>query len=716
MSKQFKFKKPDEKPQVPTPILLDSDSDEPREFKKRRVESPEINYSTSFLKEMDKEVETNPKMQIMKKQRELGGIQVQLDKLHAQAATLRAEISSLESYISEQEGLLLHLKPFNEPEWSTTLFPWSRDIQRLAKERFNITAFRHRQVEVINATLSGKDVFYIAPTGGGKSLTFQLPAILAQTTGFAVKGKTHLPQFTLVISPLLSLSKDQIIELEQVNVKARMLCGETGKQEAKDIFQETLAGSETPIMVLFVTPEKIKKSKSFLSHLEKCYRANRIARIVVDEAHCASQFGHDFRPDYLQLGSLRTIMPGLPMLCLSATCPPSLLNSCMNILGLRSADVVGKEHGTLVISTDLRRSNLHYEVLSLASQTKHEQVVKMVVKWIRKQAVRFHQAGIHKSPDSIPQGLVYCLTKADCESFAQALRQEGIKAGFYHSEVDGDDKEKVHKLWRQDKLQVICATPAFGLGISLPHVRFVVHTAPPPTLDRYYQESGRVGRDLKPASCLLVYRRSEWSRVWNLCSDDFKRAKTGISLVRRYCEETKECRVCLMERSFGNGSVVAGREPCKNCDVCQGLVASEWDVSSIAVATLENLVAFYDHHSQFKVKKSGDRLTFLKLMDFGGGRGLAKHRSTIQELRDPPKSVGGKKVTRLVLETMLMELIRLGYVQEEFSVNGYTTNVYLAPTESGRRFCRMYAMTPESLIVRIVDSNAIEEDIEEIDD
>ncbi|KAH9687597.1 ATP-dependent DNA helicase q1 [Citrus sinensis] len=281
--------------------------------------------------------------------------------------------------------------------WSGT-FEWDSRADDARLNVFGIPAYRANQREIINAVLSGRDVLVIMAAGGGKSLCYQLPAVLRE--GIA-----------LVVSPLLSLIQDQVMCLAALGIPAHMLTSTTSKEDEKFIYK-ALEKGEGELKMLYVTPEKISKSKRFMSKLEKCHHAGRLSLISIDEAHCCSQWGHDFRPDYKNLGILKTQFPDVPMMALTATATQKVQNDLMEMLHIRKCIKFVREKSS---------------------------VGKVVIDEIAKY--------IQESYPNSESGIVYCFSRKECEQVAQELRQRGISADYYHADMDINAREKVHMRW-----------------------------------------------------------------------------------------------------------------------------------------------------------------------------------------------------------------------------------------------------------------------------
>nr|XP_043624534.1 ATP-dependent DNA helicase Q-like 4A isoform X2 [Erigeron canadensis] len=446
----------------------------------------------------------------------------------------------------------------DDKKWSNRDFSWTKKLEAKNKKVFGNHSFRPNQREVINATMSGKDVFVLMPTGGGKSLTYQLPAVICRGV-------------TLVISPLVSLIQDQIMHLLQANIPAAYLSANMEWSEQQEILRELCSG-HCSYKLLYVTPEKVAKSDALLRQLENLYARELLDRIVIDEAHCVSQWGHDFRPDYQGLGILKQKFPKVPVLALTATATASVKEDVVQALGL--VDCV-------IFRQSFNRPNLRYSVIP-----KTKKCVEDIDKFIKDS--HFDECGI-----------IYCLSRNDCEKVAEKLQDFGHKAAFYHGSMDPDKRASVQKMWSKDEINIICATVAFGMGINKPDVRFVIHHSLPKSIEGYHQECGRAGRDGQHSSCVLYYSYSDYIRVKHMLShgsvEQTSFANSGRvletnaeNLLRMvsYCENDVDCRRHLQLVHFGEKFDPAScRKTCDNCFSTQSLV--DKDVTGIAKHLVE---------------------------------------------------------------------------------------------------------------------------------
>ncbi|XP_059679968.1 recQ-like DNA helicase BLM [Gavia stellata] len=398
-------------------------------------------------------------------------------------------------------------------------FSHSEEMMNIFHKKFGLHCFRTNQLEAINAALLGEDCFILMPTGGGKSLCYQLPACVSAGV-------------TIVISPLRSLIIDQVQKLKTLDIAATYLTGDRTDADASKIYMQ-LSKKDPVIKLLYVTPEKVCASSRLMSALENLYDRKLLARFVIDEAHCVSQWGHDFRQDYKRLNMLRKKFRSVPMMALTATANPRVQKDIQNQLEMLKPQV---------FTMSFNRHNLKYDVLP----KKPKKVAMDCLEWIKK----YHP---HDS------GIIYCLSRHECDTTAAILQKEGLAALAYHAGLPDSNRDLVQKKWiNQEGCQVICATIAFGMGIDKPDVRYVIHASLPKSIEGYYQESGRAGRDGEMSHCLLFYSYSDVTRLRRLILME----KDGNSHTRQthfnnlysmvhYCENVVDCRRIQLLAYFG---------------------------------------------------------------------------------------------------------------------------------------------------------------------
>lgn len=351
-------------------------------------------------------------------------------------------------------------------------FDFSRELTRVFNNSFGLKKFRTNQLEVINAACLKKDCFVLMPTGGGKSICYQLPAVVNDGV-------------TIVISPLRSLIQDQVAKLHFLGIPAESLTGDTSVETTRSIYDDLRSG-EPSLKLLYLTPEKISASPALMEIFHSLDSNGKLARFVIDEAHCVSQWGHDFRPDYKRLSVLRDNFPSVPIMALTATATPRVSVDILQQLGLKNAKR---------FIQSFNRPNLKFEVRLKQKNSLDEIITLITTNFCNK------------------SGIVYCLSRNECETLADLFKKNRIKAAAYHAGMTDEKRAKIQNDWTNNVVKVICATIAFGMGIDKPDVRFVIHFSMPKSIEGYYQESGRAGRDNERSYCYLYYSHNDINRL-----------------------------------------------------------------------------------------------------------------------------------------------------------------------------------------------------------
>jgi ATP-dependent DNA helicase RecQ len=466
----------------------------------------------------------------------------------------------------------------------STLF--DADPRTALKHHFGFDEFRPHQERIVLDVLAGRDVFALLPTGGGKSLCFQLPAIMS-------------PGLTVVVSPLIALMKDQVDAMTSAGIPATFLNSSLSSDEARVRLRDLHAGR---YRLLYIAPERAALPNT-VADLQRW----NVTRFAIDEAHCISEWGHDFRPEYRRLAALRSAFPGVPMLALTATATERVRGDIVASLGLRDPQIY-------VASFD--RPNLTYRVVP------RESAVKQLVRYVRE-----------RSKES---GIVYASSRKSVERLAATLRESGIAALPYHAGLEPGERAYNQERFVRDDAKVICATIAFGMGIDKSNVRYVVHYDLPKSLESYYQETGRAGRDGLAADCTLFFGAGDVAKMASRFEDKEpgERAAGLAALAKmRAFAEGPDCRRATLLAHFGE--TLAG--PCSGCDNCDAPRA-RYDGTLLAQKFLSNVVRVrasggfavgLNHLVDVLVGKKNEKITRWNhdaLSTFGIGRDLARER------------------------------------------------------------------------------------------
>jgi ATP-dependent DNA helicase RecQ len=512
----------------------------------------------------------------------------------------------------------------------------SKELQTL-KKYFGYTEFRPLQADIINHTLNGLDSLVLMPTGGGKSLCFQLPAIVKEG-------------MCIVVSPLISLMKDQVDSLRSNGIESEFLNSSLNHEEQNLIERKCLSGL---VKILYVSPEKIL-SNGFLFFLKRL----NINLFAIDEAHCISSWGHDFRPEYTKLSIIKENFQNTPIMALTATADKLTRRDIVNQLNLYN-------HQMFISSFD--RPNISLSVLPGQNR------IKSIINFIMS---RRNSSGI-----------IYCLSRKTCESTAQKLKDVGINAEYYHAGLSSDERNDVQERFIKDETQVICATIAFGMGINKPDVRWVIHYNLPKNLEGYYQEIGRAGRDNLKSEAVLFYTFADIMNLKKMLEDSGQKELQNVKLERmQQYAESMICRRKILINYFGESF----NENCNNCDICKnpptyidGTVITQKALSAIWWLSKDN-------------KKVSQGI----LIDILRG---AHKREILDNNYNSIKTYGaGKDISYLDWQNYLTQILNLGFIDI-----AYDENYILKFTESSKK------VLSGEISVNLIDAKKYKEIIEE---
>lgn len=480
------------------------------------------------------------------------------------------------------------------------------DLNATLKTSFGFDSFRPGQEAVVRDAMAAKDVLAIMPTGGGKSLCFQLPAVMQEGV-------------TLVVSPLIALMQDQVRLLQDNGIAATFINSSLGGTE---ISARTAALLRGEYKLLYLAPERLLTAEFSQGVLPRLKASPGIAAIVIDEAHCVSEWGHDFRPEYRQLSTLRRRYPEIPMLAFTATATPRVRTDIVQQLALREP---------AIHVASFNRPNLHYAV--------------------RPKNKRTYDDLLGRARESDSAGIVYCLSRKRVDELAGKLRADGVSALPYHAGLEAEERRRNQDAFIRDDARIIVATIAFGMGINKPDVRWVVHYDLPRTLESYYQESGRAGRDGDPAQCILYFSPADIRTAEFLIQqkidpvdgspleDEQRLARQQLRQVLNYAEST-ECRRTIQLRYFGE-SFPGACGACDNC--CEPRATTDWTVEAqqllSCVARLAQRRERFGAAYLIEILRGGESIRLidrghqsLSVYGIGKARGVEEWRHLIRSL------------------------------------------------------------------------------------
>ncbi len=408
-----------------------------------------------------------------------------------------------------------------DKETISTPYPSDTHIIETLRSVFGFRSFRPNQEEIVRAIMSGRDVFAVMPTGGGKSLCYQLPAVL-------------LPGTCIVISPLISLMKDQVDAAQANGIRAAYLNSSLSPGEQSSVIGKLLSNS---LDLLYVAPERFS-----LDHFRDLLAQVSISLAVIDEAHCISEWGHDFRPDYLSLSDLKSLLPDSPVTAFTATATLNVQEDILRKLGQRDP---------LIVRASFDRPNLTYDIRF--KENTSAQLVS-ILKGFKSSA-----------------GIIYRTSRKSVNETAAMLQSKGIRALPYHAGLENEERKQNQEAFIRDETDVIVATIAFGMGIDKSNIRFVIHADLPKSIENYYQETGRAGRDGEPSACIMLFSQADIPRVKffiDTIVDETERRKSldALNKVISFAS-TSVCRRKTLLDYFGENYT---ENNCGSCDICLG--------------------------------------------------------------------------------------------------------------------------------------------------
>ncbi len=467
-----------------------------------------------------------------------------------------------------------------------------QDAKAVLNEVFGYPDFRPGQAEAIGATIVGRDALILLPTGSGKSLCYQVPALVARRRGLGA---------TVVISPLIALMQDQVSALICRGVAAAALHSHQESADQKETIARLKAGE---LDLLYASPERAAMP-GFRRMLDQA----QIALIAIDEAHCVSQWGHDFRPDYMRLGELRDVVEA-PIVALTATATDVVMKEIAQKLSLRKPEIV---------QGDFRRENLSFSVRHDSTQVVR---IAEVVKAIDAAGLRGRGAK--------GRAIIYCSTRKKTETVSKALRETGLPVGYYHAGRTKLARQRAHRAFDVGRTRLLVATNAFGMGIDLPDVRLIVHFQAPGSLEAYYQEAGRAGRDGLPAQCLMFFSAGDMVTQRRLDGSGAvselmaRRKQAALAAIEGYAHEVR-CRQDVLVEHFLPDSASA---PCGACDVCtdreEVIAIASTPVAVKEVQELSNEALRTIVQAVDRLRRPVGRLNLAKALRGGQAKSLAR--------------------------------------------------------------------------------------------